>query len=242
MSDEIMSDETVSDETMSGGKPDDLLLYERAGVNGVCPSPSCWRVRIALAKKGLPHQTKQMRFVEVDELEAETGSRTVPVLMVGDKPIIGSDQIALELDRMVSGAKLRDPTVDALLFSVESDLSNRILPLVARDMLPKLDKSDHAYYQSSREVKLEHDFDAFEGMRGGLQLDLAFAIGRLETDLGGRKTFGANGPNWADIVIYCHLLRLSFVSPRSWPELPEALQVWWEGRDQAWRRICLAPA
>lgn len=232
----------MSEETMSAGKPGDLLLYERAGVNGVCPSPSCWRVRVALAKKGLPHATKQMRFGEVDELEAETGSRTVPVLVVDGKPIVGSDEIAAQLDLMISGAKLRDPNADALLFGVESDLSNRILPLVARDMLPKLDASDQAYYQASREVKLEHDFDEIETKRGALQLDLAFAVGRLEKDLGGRKTFGANGPNWADIVIYCHLLRLSFVSPRSWPELPEALQVWWEGRDKAWRRICLAPA
>ena len=42
------------------------ILYERAGVDGLCPSPVCWRTRIALALKGVEAERRPLRFADVE--------------------------------------------------------------------------------------------------------------------------------------------------------------------------------
>ena len=159
--------------------------------------------------------------------------------MAGDV-IVGSDDIATALDRMDESQRLRSPSSDALLMSCQSDLMDRIDTLVAPDVLKLLAPGDSEIYQTSREARFGHRFVELLEMRNVIELDLAFALGRLEKDLGDRTSFGANGPDWGDIAIYCHLLWVAVASSRSWPQLPANIEAWWEARDTEWRGICLA--
>jgi glutathione S-transferase len=216
------------------------VLYERAGLEGRSPSPICWRVRIALAQKGIDHERIQISFADVDKLQAATGAREVPVLKIAEDLIVGSDDIAAALDRLDDSHRLRSPSSDALLMSCQGDLMDRIDRLVAPDVLRLLVPGDSEIYQASREARFGHRFVELEEMRNVIELDLAFALGRLEKDLGERANFGANGPDWGDIAIYCHLLWIAVASSRSWPHLPANIEAWWEARDAEWRGICLA--
>ncbi|MCR9174770.1 MAG: glutathione S-transferase N-terminal domain-containing protein [Alphaproteobacteria bacterium] len=216
------------------------VLYERAGLEGRCPSPICWRARIALAQKGIDHERIQVTFADVGKLQDATGAREVPVLKLTGELVVGSDDIAAALDRLDDSQRLRSPSSDALLMSCQGDLMDRIDALVAPDVLKLLAPGDSEIYQTSREARFGHRFVELEEMRNVIELDLAFALGRLEKDLGDRASFGANGPDWGDIAIYCHLLWIAVASSRSWPQLPGNIEAWWEARDAEWRGICLA--
>lgn len=218
-------------------------LYERMGVDGVCPSPVCWRARIALALKGVECEHRAVRFADVDRLAEVTGSRTVPVLAWGGALIVNSDAIAAHLDVTLPDRPrlLGDGAAEAAV-GIERDLGMRIALLAAVDFPRRLVPEDRAYYQSSREARFGKSFEELEAMRAGLELDLAFSIGRLETKLDGRRHLAGDAVGWPDIVAYADLLWLEFASPRAMPELVNPVRGWFDRLDSEWRPICLAPS
>src|SRR3990172_8608603 len=60
-------------------------------------SPYCWRVKMALAHKGLAFETLAWRFTEKEAL-AFSGSSTVPVIVDGSRHVADSWTIANYLD------------------------------------------------------------------------------------------------------------------------------------------------
>jgi glutathione S-transferase len=61
-------------------------------------SPYCWRIRMALAHKGLDTETVPWRFTQSEAI-AFANSKTVPVLVDGDQTVADSWAIAEYLDR-----------------------------------------------------------------------------------------------------------------------------------------------
>ncbi len=81
-----------------------LTLYELAAADrAVRFSPHCWKIRMALAHKGLEAETIPWLFTE-KELIAFSGSRTVPVL-IHDQSALG-DRVAG--NQTVSGEVVSD--------------------------------------------------------------------------------------------------------------------------------------
>ena len=75
-----------------------LRLYDLAGADPNRRfSPYCWRIRLALAHKRLAIETIPWRFTEKAEI-APSGSKTVPVLVDGDRWIADSWTIANYLE------------------------------------------------------------------------------------------------------------------------------------------------
>lgn len=219
------------------------ILYERAGVDGLCPSPFCWRSRITLAIKGVAAERRAMRFADVDRLAEITGSRTVPVLAVDGAMVVGSDAIATHLDATVRDAPrvMADGSAEAGA-ELERELGARIGPLIGADFQRRLLAEDRDYYRRSREARYGRSFDELEGVRPGLELDLAFSIGRLEPRLEEHRYLAGDEIGWVDIVAYTYLLSIAFGSPRSMPELVNPVRTWFERRDAEWRSICLEPS
>jgi Glutathione S-transferase, N-terminal domain len=64
-----------------------LLIYEVRGEDvEIRPGPYCWRIRMALARKGLAFEPVPWRAVEKSRI-ALTGGGTVPVLVNDDSPV-----------------------------------------------------------------------------------------------------------------------------------------------------------
>lgn len=218
------------------------ILYERAGVDGLCPSPVCWRARIALALKGVEVERRAMRFADVEELAATTGSRTVPVLAVDGAMIVNSDAIAAHLDAVApSGPQLMAGDAATVGADLERELGARIGPLVGADFQRRLLPEDRDYFKQSREARYGRSFEEFEALRGGLELDLAFSLGRLEPQLDEHRYLGGDEIAWSDIVAYSYIAWIAFASPRSMPELVNPVRTWFERLDADWRAICLEP-
>jgi glutathione S-transferase len=149
-----------------------LTLYELAAADrAVRFSPHCWKVRMALAHKGLEAETIPWLFTE-KELIAFSGSRTVPVLIhdqhnisdrvAGDQTISGevvsdSWRIALYLEERFPGGPSLFGGVSSIPLAefINTWADTALLPSLARiilmDIHTHIDERDRDYFRRSRE-------------------------------------------------------------------------------------------
>jgi glutathione S-transferase len=106
-----------------------MTLYDLAGAEADRRfSPYCWRIRFAIAHKGLPVETVPWRFTDKDVI-AFSGQGRVPVLVDGDQARAGSWTIANHLESNAEGPSLfGGPVGLALTRFVESWTDNVLLP------------------------------------------------------------------------------------------------------------------
>ena len=83
-----------------------LTMYERIGHEGRRPSPFSWRIRYALAHKGLEPLFRHVRFSDVETIRALSGQHFVPIITDGDRVIHDSWNIACYPRRAVSRSAL----------------------------------------------------------------------------------------------------------------------------------------
>src|SRR5271155_1233365 len=75
-----------------------LIMYERVGVDERRPSPFSWRIRYALAHKGIEPEFRHVRFADVETIRALSGQHFVPIVTDGDRVIHDSWNIACYLE------------------------------------------------------------------------------------------------------------------------------------------------
>lgn len=219
-----------------------MKLYERLGANNLCPSPICYRVRIALALKGMDCERVPMRFADIDRLEAETGSRTCPAMADGTARLADSVAIVRHLDAVQPQRPVfRDEDKQFDLQTIERELGGRAGRVIAPWFVERLCPEDRDYYRHSREERYKATFAELVAHRSASELDLAFSVGRVARKLEGMPFFSGTQPGFADAVVYGYLLWIELADASAMPELPAAMAAWYEARDVAWRRPCLTP-
>ena len=72
-------------------------LYDLLGADNRRYSPYCWRIKMALAHKGLEAEDEPCGFTEMEKV-AFSGGKTVPVLVDGDAQVRDSWAIAEYLE------------------------------------------------------------------------------------------------------------------------------------------------
>src|SRR5712671_6627347 len=75
-----------------------LIMYERVGADGRRPSPFSWRIRYALAHKGIEPEFRHVRFADVETIRGLSGQHFVPIVTDGDRVIHDSWDIACYLE------------------------------------------------------------------------------------------------------------------------------------------------
>src|SRR5277367_847785 len=91
-----------------------IRLYELVLANGRSASPYVWRIRYALAHKGLPCEPIAVGFTEISKVLAGR-FKTVPIIQHGTTVMAESWDIAEYLDRAFLGS--------ATLFSGAAELA-----------------------------------------------------------------------------------------------------------------------
>ena len=135
-----------------------LTMYERIGHEGRRPSPFSWRIRCALAHKGLEPQFRHVRFSDVETIRALSGQHFVPIITDGDRVIHDSWNIACYLEeRFPDRPSLFDDgggrAVTRLVNHwADQTLGAAVRRLIAADFVFCLDAEDRAYYRRSREA------------------------------------------------------------------------------------------
>src|SRR5258708_13340653 len=75
-----------------------VRLYELALEDGRSASPFVWRIRYALAHKGIPFETVYLGFTEIPTVFGGK-FKTVPILEPADTPLPASRDTTTSLDR-----------------------------------------------------------------------------------------------------------------------------------------------
>ena len=107
--------------------------YDRWAIGGLRPSPYGWRVRLALAHKGLAAEEIAVTYADSPEVLAFSGQARTPVLVDGDATIVDSWEILRYLDRAYPARPAIADEAEALAWKryAEEILESATFPLVA---------------------------------------------------------------------------------------------------------------
>lgn len=172
-------------------------------------SPYCWRIRMALAHKGLDVQTVPWRFTDKDSI-AFANTKVVPVLVDGDTVVSDSMAIANYLDERYPEAPLMgDAVARAHTVFVRHWVEASLFPLITRqivaELLPQLHPQDRDYFRSTRERRLGMGLEAFAADRDGHRAQLHKALQPLRLTLASQLFMGGATPRFADYIVFAAL-------------------------------------
>lgn len=186
-----------------------IVMYDLAGADPALRfSPYCWRIRMALAHKGLAVETVPWRFTEKAVL-AFSGQGRVPVIRDGDAVVSDSWSIAEYLEAtypdrpsLFGGATGR---AHARFINSWADgvMLGGIARLIVRDLLDVVDPKDRTYFRESREARFGMSLEAVQqGRETGVADFRASLLLPVRLVLGRQKWLGGHTPSYADHIIF----------------------------------------
>jgi glutathione S-transferase len=185
-----------------------LELYDLAGAEEDRRfSPFCWRVRMALAHKGLPVKTVPWRFTEKDKI-APTNQGRVPVLVDNSRWIADSWVIANHLEDAYPDrpSLFGGPSGRALSRFygnwAESVVHAGLARFALLDIWRHLHEKDKDYFRRSREERVGQTLEAFVADREERVAAFRQSLTPLRSTLQTQPFLGGEQPLYAD---YCVL-------------------------------------
>lgn len=206
-------------------------LFELCGADPeLVFSPYCWRVRLALAHKGLGFVSRPVRFTD-KELIAFSGQKLVPVLRDGGHEVHDSLAIFHDLDarypqRPLLGDGLaaeRARLVERLSFhAVRVPLLKMLVPRV----LQVIDEADREYFRASREKALGMSLEAFADPEWG-ERQFRQGVAPLEEWLSVQPYLDGQTPAGSDYLVAGLMFWAWCLGARPWAE-DSALGAWFQ--------------
>jgi glutathione S-transferase len=195
-------------------------------------SPYCWRIKMALAHKGLEAETIPWRFTDTAAI-AFSGQDKVPVLVDGEKVVHDSWAIARYLDEKVpaqplfEGAQARSL---AYVFKtwVESTLHGPILRAVILDLFNALHEKDREYFRESREKRFGKTLEEVGGDPKKATADLRGALLPVRQQLVQEPFVSGQKPGFADYILFGTFQWARAVSPQRLLEPDDPVYAWRE--------------
>ena len=182
-------------------------LYELAGAAPARRfSPYCWRIRMALAHKGLEAECVPWRFTEGAAL-AFSGQDKVPVLVDGGRVVSDSWAIASYLEAayperpaLFAGG---DPRPARFLAAwADTVLNAGLVRLIVSDIPRWLEPAQAAYFRQSREARLGMSLEALtEGREARLPAFRA-SLAPLRLVLREQPFLGGARPDYGDYAVF----------------------------------------
>lgn len=183
-----------------------IRLYELVLANGRSASPYVWRIRYALAHKGLPCEPIAVGFTEISQL---LGGRfkTVPIIEHGDTVLAESWDIAEYLDRAFPGspALFSSPAELAMVRLTDawftSEIVRKMFGVYVLDVYNAARPEDRAYFRRTREQRLKGaTLEEFTADRASRLPALRDALTPLRAYLARYPFLGGDAPNYADYI------------------------------------------
>jgi glutathione S-transferase len=212
-----------------------IKLYDLAGANPELRfSPFCWRIRMALAHKGLAVETVPWRFGEKDRLAA-SGQGLVPVIEDGATVVHDSWAIACYLEDSYpdrpslfggAGGRAMARFIGAW---TDSTVHLGVARCVVKDIWEVIDPRDQPYFRESREKRFGMSLEAVVANRAATVKDFRASLGPLRFTLGKQDFLGGAAPNYADYIVFGAFMWARNVS--DFPLLePDDVVYAWRGR------------
>jgi glutathione S-transferase len=187
-----------------------MKLYDLAGADDQLRfSPFCWRIKMALAHKGLSAETIAWRFTEKSVLPQPNAGQ-VPVLVDGKHTVADSWKIAEYLDRQHPSKPLfgcEQAKAHALL--IKFWLERNVHPLFARLLVPGilaiLDDRDKGYFRETREKRFGVPMAQLAGERDANLKKLRDGLEPLRAMLAEQPFVSGQAPGFADYLAFAPL-------------------------------------
>lgn len=225
-----------------------LKLYDLAGADDCIRfSPYCWRIRFALAHKGLPVETIAWRFTEKRAI-AFSGQGKVPVLIDAERCVADSWEIAIYLeDTYRDRPSLFGSEAGRGLVRFISQWTNEAVhPAIARVILPDLvtilHEKDREYFVATREAAFGTTIDVLAGSREEHLAALRRVIQPLRSTLAAQAYLAGPTPNYADHVVFSAFQWARVSSPIALLDAGDPLHPWCERMLEAYGGIARSMA
>lgn len=207
-------------------------LYELAGADPARRfSPYCWRIRMALAHKGLEADVVPWRFTETDRL-AFAGTDKVPVLVDGDRVLHDSTPIAEYLDEAYSNApSLFQGDIAARRFTLawtNAVLHPAIVRLIVSDIPAVLDDKARAYFVPNREARFGMPLAQVTAGREAKLPEFHALLTPLRLVLAAQDFLGGEEPDYADYAVFGAFQWARCTSPFALLAAGDAVHAWRE--------------
>jgi len=197
-------------------------------------SPYCWRVKMALAHKGLEVETVPWRFTEKDAI-AFSGQGRVPVLVDGDEVVADSWAIANDLeDRYPDRSSLfGDASAHSLTLFVASWADGVLHPAIAQfilaDIYAHLHEKDKVYFRESRQKRVGTTLEKFCANREERVGQFRGAVlAPLRSAVAAKPFLGGSDPTYADYAVFGAFQWARATSPFKLLEPNDAVAGWRE--------------
>ncbi len=182
------------------------ILYDLAGADPARRfSPFCWRIRMALAHKGLEVETIPWRFTEKEKL-GFSGQGQVPVLVDNGRVVSDSWAIACWLEEnyperpaLFGGSR---GAVRFINSWVDSVLHPGIARLVLTDILACLGPADQAYFRESREKRFGMTLEEVVADRDSRVTGFRRDLQPLRITLRNQPWLGGEAPDYGDYIVF----------------------------------------
>jgi glutathione S-transferase len=216
-----------------------LIMYERIGDGGRRPSPFSWRIRYALAHKGVEPEFRHVRFADVETIRTLSGQHFVPIVTDGDRVIHDSWNIACYLEdqfpdrpTLFSGSGGRGVT-RLVNHWADTVLGAAIRRLIAAEFILCLDAGDRDYYRQSRETAFGCTLEEYCADRPRWIAEFASVIAPLERTLSEQPYLGGETAGYADYVLFSMFQYARLGCPDEFLNEGTALRRWRDGLVQA---------
>jgi glutathione S-transferase len=196
-----------------------MRLFELAAEDReISFSPFVWRVKLALAHKGLDYEIVPVRFLE-KEAFAPSGSKTVPVLEDGGRWISQSWDIACYLEDQYDdrpslfGSDVGRALSRHFVISIDATVSPPVFLSIIADIPNILTEQDAAYFRKSREARMGSTLESTIAKRPRNLKRLAKCLEPFERTFAEQPFICGKRPAYGDYALFglCQWARL--VSP-----------------------------
>jgi glutathione S-transferase len=196
-----------------------ILLYDLCAADpAIRFSPHCWKIKMALAHKGLAFETRPTPFTAVPEIGGGF-SKTVPVLEDGGRLIRESFEIAAYLDEAYpdrptlfggDSGKAHAKFIESWAITEVHPL---LLTLIILDIHGRLDAANQAYFRDSREKRFGRSLEDLQAGREGRVEAFREKLAPMRLMLKRQDFIGGDGPLFADYILFGALQWARVASP-----------------------------
>ena len=182
-----------------------IKMYDLAGADKNRRfSPYCWRIRMALAHKGLDFECLPWHFTEKDKIKF-SGQEKVPVLIDGSNTISDSLEISKYLEKAYPESpslKLDNGEVLFIKFWTETVLHPEILQLLVLDIYNNLSTQDQSYFRESREKRFGKTLEQVVANRQKRLPRITKLLTPLRSTLSKQEYLSGETPGYSDYIVF----------------------------------------
>ncbi|QND75011.1 glutathione S-transferase family protein [Tardiphaga robiniae] len=211
-----------------------LQLFELVGTEEDRPfSPFCWRIRMALAHKGLDATSIPWRFTEKDAINKHKSDK-VPVLLDGERAVSDSWAIANYLEDTypdrpsLFGGEGGRAMGRMLNWWGDTVVVAGMFPFIVADIHGHLRPVDQAYFRESREARFKKSLEEVASNRDTGVDAFRKSLDPMRLTLKTQPFLGGAAPNYADYIVFGPFQWARAISPFKLLAEDDAIYAWRE--------------